>query len=97
MRLCELLHDAPTGLTPYDMVQTPLVLPDDDPASTITMEVRKLNVELTCVVCRSIILDCRTVRTCLHRFCASCIATALRFGYACQRVRRGRLLGVKGK
>lgn len=52
-------------------------LGDDEP---LQLNLNQVNKELTCPVCLSIVSDTRTVRECLHRFCAGCINTSLRLG-----------------
>eukprot|EP00474_Spongospora_subterranea_P000926 CRZ01384.1 hypothetical protein [Spongospora subterranea] len=46
----------------------------------VTVPAREINPDLTCPVCLSIINETWTVKECLHRFCQSCIETAIRLG-----------------
>ena len=49
------------------------------PAShQVTIPVRLLNAELTCIICLGIIRSATAVADCLHRFCAQCINQSLR-------------------
>ncbi|KAL6068660.1 E3 ubiquitin-protein ligase RING2 [Balamuthia mandrillaris] len=64
------------GLTLYELYRRPM-LPIED-SSTTTLQIRTLNVELTCPICLGIIRRTMTVMECLHRFCADCISKCLR-------------------
>jgi hypothetical protein len=70
-----------SSLTLYDRHRQPLLAAPCNDADVVSVTVRTLNQELTCAVCLGIIHNTRTVMECLHRFCASCIAKSLRFGY----------------
>ena len=49
------------------------------PAShQVTIPVRLLNAELTCIICLGVIRSATAVSECLHRFCHSCINASLR-------------------
>ena len=50
------------------------------PSHCVSIPVRLLNAELTCVVCLGILRRCTSVMSCLHRFCSACIMKSLRFG-----------------
>ena len=50
------------------------------PSHSLTIPIRLLNAELTCVVCLGILRQTTAVTFCLHRFCHSCIVKSLRFG-----------------
>ena len=56
-------------------IRTPL-----PPSHSLTIPIRLLNSELTCVVCLGILRHTTAVTFCLHRFCHSCITKSLRFG-----------------
>jgi len=66
------------GLTLYE-VNRPPRLPVTNETST-TIQIRNLNLELTCPVCLGILHHTMTVMECLHRFCSSCISKSLRLG-----------------
>eukprot|EP01119_Soliformovum_irregulare_P022179 TRINITY_DN7534_c0_g1_i3.p1 TRINITY_DN7534_c0_g1~~TRINITY_DN7534_c0_g1_i3.p1 ORF type:complete len:190 (+),score=10.14 TRINITY_DN7534_c0_g1_i3:29-598(+) len=70
--------DPNTGLTSYELERIPRTPITDD--STTTIQVRTLNVELTCAVCLGILHNTLTVMECLHRFCSGCITKSLRLG-----------------
>jgi E3 ubiquitin-protein ligase RNF1/2 len=67
------------GLTLYETYREP-ISPPDDPHHTTTLQVRTLNVELTCPICLGIMRQTMTVMECLHRFCDECISKCLRWG-----------------
>src|SRR4051794_32398999 len=67
------------GLTLYDVDREPRPPITDD--GTTTLQVRNLNLELTCPICLGVLHNTMTVMECLHRFCAGCIETSLRLGY----------------
>ena len=50
------------------------------PSYSVTIPIRLLNSELTCVVCLGILRQTTAVTFCLHRFCHGCIIKSLRFG-----------------
>lgn len=66
------------GLTLYETHRQPRPLIIDE--SPTTIQVRTLNVELTCPVCLGILHNTMTVMECLHRFCEGCISKSLRLG-----------------
>jgi len=66
------------GLTLYEAERQPLQRIEDD--TTVTLELRDLNIDFTCPVCLGIIKDTRTMMECLHRFCSDCISKSLRLG-----------------
>lgn len=68
------------GLTLYEAHREPMVLHDEDSDQTTTIQVRTLNVELTCPICLGIMRNTMTLMECLHRFCAECISKCLRVG-----------------
>jgi len=67
-----------TGLSLYESHREPRPPITDD--STTTLQVRNLNIELTCPVCLGILHNTMTVMECLHRFCSGCISKSLRLG-----------------
>lgn len=74
----KLLEETVGVLSLYEQERTPIPPIEDD--RTMQLEVRKLNVELTCPVCLGILRETMTVMECLHRFCSECINTCLRLG-----------------
>eukprot|EP01114_Cavostelium_apophysatum_P023214 TRINITY_DN8679_c0_g1_i1.p1 TRINITY_DN8679_c0_g1~~TRINITY_DN8679_c0_g1_i1.p1 ORF type:complete len:293 (+),score=54.93 TRINITY_DN8679_c0_g1_i1:90-968(+) len=66
------------GLTEFEKKRKPRTPVTDD--STTTIQLRTLNVELTCPICLGILHNTMTVMECLHRFCASCINHSIQFG-----------------
>jgi len=67
-----------SGLTLYDYHREPRPPITDD--STTTIQIRNLNIELTCPICLGILHNTMTVMECLHRFCSGCISKSLRLG-----------------
>jgi len=67
------------GLTLYETYREPIPL-YDNANHTTTLQVRTLNVELTCPICLGIMRNTMTVMECLHRFCDECISKCLRWG-----------------
>lgn len=70
--------DEDTGLLLYDLYRKPRTPVTD--ASTTSIQIRNLNVELTCPICLGILRETMTVMECLHRFCSGCISKCLRLG-----------------
>jgi len=66
------------GLTLYEFNREPRKPIADETQTTI--QIRNLNIELTCPVCLGILHNSMTVMECLHRFCSSCISKSLRLG-----------------
>lgn len=66
------------GLNLYEEQRKPLPKIEDD--ELVTLDIKDLNIDLTCPVCLGIIRDTRTMMECLHRFCADCISKSLRLG-----------------
>jgi len=66
------------GLTLFEMNRKPRTPVTED--NTTTIQIRNLNLELTCPVCLGILHNTMTVMECLHRFCAECISKSLRLG-----------------
>jgi E3 ubiquitin-protein ligase RNF1/2 len=66
-------------MSPYDYNRTALPAVTDE-SSTTTIQIRNINVELTCPICLGILHNTVTVMECLHRFCESCISKSLRLG-----------------
>jgi len=70
--------DDETGLLQYDLFRKPRTPVTD--ASTTSIQIRNLNVELTCPICLGILRETMTVMECVHRFCSACINKCLRLG-----------------
>jgi len=67
-----------TELTEWEKDRKPRTPITDETITNI--QVRNLNIELTCAVCLGILHNTMTVMECLHRFCAGCISKSLRLG-----------------
>ena len=52
-----------------------------------TMDYERVKESVTCTICLGVITNCRTVSTCLHRFCNTCIEPALRVNSKCPQCR----------
>jgi len=66
------------GLTLYEFNREARKPVADDTQTSI--QIRNLNIELTCPVCLGILHNTMTVMDCLHRFCSGCISKSLRWG-----------------
>ncbi|PRP74191.1 e3 ubiquitin-protein ligase RING2-like [Planoprotostelium fungivorum] len=66
------------GISLYDYHRKPRAPIVDN--SQTTIQIRNLNVEITCPICLGILHDTMTVMECLHRFCSECIEKCLRTG-----------------
>ena len=51
------------------------------------MDYERVKESVTCTICLGVITNCRTVSTCLHRFCNTCIEPALRVNSKCPQCR----------
>ncbi|CAI5724282.1 unnamed protein product [Hyaloperonospora brassicae] len=69
----ELVEDC----TLFDLYRQPRA-PVTDRHATKTLSMRQLNADLTCPICLGIIKETMVVMECLHRFCRTCISTAIR-------------------
>lgn len=65
------------GLTLYEIYRKPR---QDDPSSTIKLDINEINAAFQCPICLGYIKNCRTVMECLHRFCEDCIEKYIRLG-----------------
>ncbi|KAK2196339.1 bifunctional Zinc finger [Babesia duncani] len=88
--LHELAGSLTCGLEIYEVLRDPRLVDQTDYATKeTTLNESGLREEISCPICTGIIDKCVVIKTCLHRFCSSCIEKCFRVGVReCPKCRR---------